>query len=263
MENKNTGIYFNVEDVKAIVEKHVNWTEVIGDQVICVCGVMSDDTAIGTSIIVGIDGIKCENGSDTLKLLASDGMYELAVKTAMPNDAINIRFKVTAPVHGTYGQMVDGVLDILTDEEKEFSQTVNELLGDRDDEFAVAFRRDNTRKIGGRGLILLEKIKAEIKNDEILSADNVSPIQLTSVFIEMTKKYIEACKNVEDLTARHDELLAQYHDTYDENSKQTKRLARDVDVINKSLDANQKVSSFCTATIEAAIKPMLNSVVER
>ena len=79
----------------------------------------------------------------------------------------------------------------------------------------------------------------------------------------MTKKYIEANKNIEDLNARHDEVLAQYHDTYDENSKQTKRLARDVDVINKSLDANQKISSFCVATIESAIKPMLNSVVER
>ena len=263
MENKNTGIYFNVEDVKAIVEKHVNWTEVVTDQVICVQGVMDDETPIGASIIVGIDGIKCENGSNILKLVASNGIYELNVQTTMPNDTISIRFKNTVSIHGTFGQMVDGVLDILTDEEKEFSQTVNELLGDRDDEFAAAFRADNTREIGGRGLILLEKIKTEIKNDGILSADNVTPIQLTSVFIEMTKKYIEATKNIEDLNARHDEVLAQYHDTYDENSKQTKRLARDVDVINKSLDANQKISSFCVATIESAIKPMLNSVVER
>lgn len=263
MENVNTrGIYFNEMDIKAIIEKHLNWAEIADGQIFCATNVMSDKTPIGTSIIVGVDGIRCEAGSDELTLIMSAGIYELAVKTTHDNDQLNIRFDNTIRVPGTYGQMVDGVLDILTDEEKEFKKFVEDALGDRDDEYAAMFKGNNTRNIGGRGLVLLEKIKAEIKNDDILTENGVTPIQLVAVFIEKTKNYIDACKNVEDLTAKHDELLANYKATFVEDSKPTKKLARDISVINRKIEANRQVGDFCLATINAAVLPVLNSTVE-
>lgn len=263
MENMNKiGVYFNEGDIKAIVEKYLDWAEIVEDQVFCADNVMNESTPIGTSIIVGVDGIKCDAGSDVIRLVMSSGIYELPVKTVHENDEINIRFDNRINVPGTYGQMIDGVLDILTDEEKEFKSFVDEALGERDDEYAVILRQDNTRNIGGRGLILLEKIKAEIKNDIILASNNVTPIQLVAVFIEKTESYINSCKSVEALTEKHDALLAEYKDTYVEGSKKTKKLARDIEVINHKIDADKDVGAFCLATIESAVLPVLNATVE-
>ena len=264
MENMNMrGVYFNEADIKGIVEKYLEWAEVADDQIFCADNVMSDNTPIGTSIIVGVDGIKCDAGSNIVRLVMSAGIYELPVMTNHENDELNIRFDNTIPVPGTYGQIVDGVLDILTDEEKEFKYVVNEALGYRDDEYANAFRKDNMRNIGGRGLILLEKIKAEIKNDDILRDDEITPTQLVSVFIEITEKYLNACKNVEELTAKNEDLVAQYNDTFEEGSKRTKKLARDIEVVNRKINANRNVGDFCLATINAAVLPVLTMDVGR
>ena len=261
MENTR-GIYFNEADIKAIVERHMDWVEIAEGQIFCTRDVMSDSTPIGTSIIVGVDGVKCDAGSDIIRLIMSSGIYELQVKTTHSNDAVNIRFDNRIHVPGTYGQIIDGVLDILTDEEKEFKQFVDEALGYRDDEYANLLRRDNTRNVGGRGLILLEKIKAEIKNDIILTSNGVTPIQLVAVFIEKTESYIDACKSVEELTARHDALLIEYKDTYEDGSKKTRKLARDIEILNKKIDADRDVGEFCLATINAAVLPVLNAEVE-
>lgn len=265
MENIRTkGVFFNEADIKGIVEKYLDWTELCEDQVFCAETIMNDTTPIGTSIIVGVDGIRCEDGSDVIKLVLSSGIYEIPVRTVGPNDEINVRFDETIHVQGTYGVIYeDGTLDILTDEEKEFKWAVDEQLGERDDEFAQAFRADNTRAIGGRGLVLLEKIKTEIKNDNILTSDGITPSQLVAVFIELTDKYINACANVESLTAKHDEVLAQYKDTYEEGSKATRKLAREVEVLNQKIDTNYQISEFCLATINAAVYPVLRTEVAR
>ena len=263
MENKMIGVFFNPSDVKAIVEAHIDWAEVAEDQIFCVHHVMHDNTPIGTSITVDVDGIKCEDGSDEIKLILSAGTYELTVKTVTDNDEINLHLDGVIPMHGTYGQLVDGELDILTEEEKAFKKHVDESLGDRDDGYARAFRKDNTRLIGGRSLILLEKIKEEIKNDEMLTAHGITPIQLISVFIEKTESYVDACANVEMLTAKHDEIYEEYKATFEEGSRKTRKLARDIEVINKKIDTNREVADFCMATIEAAVMPVLNMVVGR
>ena len=264
MENiKTYGVYFNETDIKEIVEKHLDWAEIAEEQIFCASNMMSENTPIGTSIIVGVDGIKCEAGSDTIRLVLSSGIYELPVKTTLENDELDIRFDHTIPVPGTYGQLINGVLDILTEEEKEFKKFVDDALSYRTDEYANMFRKDNTRNIGGRGLILLEKIKEEIKREEILISSGITPIQLIAVFIEKTESYIEACANVERWTEKHDKLLAQYKDTFEEDSKHTKRLARDIEIANRKIDANRQVGDFCLATINAAVLPVLEVTVER
>lgn len=260
MEN-TLGIYFNEKNIRELVEKHLEWAELEEGQTFCAKGVMSDSTPIGTSIIVGVDGIRADAGSNVLRLVLSEGIYELEVKTVKVNDAMNIRLHRTAPLPGTFGHIVDGVLDILTDEEKEFQTHINDLLGTRDDDYANAFRADNVREIGGRGLILLEKIKAEIKSDDILSDNGITPTQLAATFIEMTEKYLDAINNVDALNEKHDALLATYRDTYDENSRDTKKLARDIEVINRKIDSNRQVGDFCKATIDAAVMPVLESAI--
>lgn len=265
MENiKTKGVFFNEADIKGIVEKYLDWAELEADQVFCAETIMSDTTPIGTSIIVGVDGIKCEDGSNVLKLVLSSGIYEIPVRTVGPNDELKVRFDETIHVQGTYGTLSEsGYLDILTDEEKAFKAAVDEQLGDRVDEFAQAFRVDNTRAIGGRGLVLLEKIKTEIKNDNILTSDGITPSQLVAVFIELTDKYVNACANIERLTAKHDDVLAEYKDTYDEGSKATKKLAREVEVLNQKIDTNKQISEFCLATINAAVYPVLRTEIAR
>lgn len=264
MENiKTHGVYFHEDDIKEIVEKYLEWAEVVEGQVFCADNVMSEHTPIGTSIIVSVDGIKCDAGSDIVRLVMSSGIYELPVKTAHANDEMNIRFAHTIPVPGTYGRMVDGVLDILTDEEKEFKQFVIDALGYRDDEYANMFRRDNIRNIGGRGLILLEKIKEEIENDAILSSEEITPAQLIAVFIEMTDKYLNACKSAEELTIKRDELAVKHQETFVEGSKPTKKLARDIELLNHKIESNIQIGDFCLNVINVAVMPILDAVVER
>lgn len=258
MEKNNTyGIYFCLKDIEEIVENHLGWVGVVQDQIFCVTDVMNDNTPVGTSIVVRVDGIKCEDGSDTLHLSLSNGIYTLPVKTEAPNDAMDIRFGHTVSVPATYGRIVDGVLDILTDEEKEFKDAVNEQLGDRDDEYAHEFRNMNVRNVGDRGLLLLERIKDEIQANDILVDEGVTPAQLVASFIELTEKYIVACDNVDALTAKHDELLEKYKETFEEGSRNTKKLARDIEVINRKIESNKDVAYFCMNAIEAAIMPVL------
>jgi hypothetical protein len=262
-KNSTYGIYFYWKDIEEIVEKHLNWVEVVEDQVFCVTNVMNDNTPVGTSIVVRVDGIKCDNNSDTLYLSLSNGIYTLPVKTARPNDSLDYRFNSTVSVPATYGCIVDGVLDILTDEEKTFKKAVDEHLGYRDDMYANEFRKINTRNIGGRGLLLLEKIKAEIQDKQILVDDAVTPEQLVATFIEMTNRYVESTKAVDELIAKHDDLLAQYKETFEEGSRHTKKLARDIAVINRKIDSNRDVANYCLATINAAIMPVLTMDVGR
>ena len=258
MEKNNTyGIYFAWKDIEEIVESHLGWVEVAEDQVFCVTNVMNDSTPVGTSIVVRVDGIKCEEDSDMLLLSLSNGIYTLPVKITKPNDALDIRFGHTVSVPATYGRIVDGVLDILTDEEKDFKKVVDDQLGYRTDKYAEEFRKMNVRKIGGRGLLLLEKIKTEIQANDILVEEGVTPAQLIASFIELTEKYIVAGENIEALTAKHDDLLAQYKETFEEGSRNTKKLARDIEVINRKIESNREISNFCMSAIDAAIMPVL------
>ncbi len=261
MENENVkmaGVYLNTDDIKRIIESTMDWVEIVEGQTFCAKNVLKETTPIGTSIIIGIDGIKCEEGSDEIKLVISSGVYELPVKTAHPNDEMSIRFDYTIPIPGTFGVIgVDG-LDILTNEEKEFKAAINEMLGDRTDEYAEMFRKDNERAIGGRGLVLLEKAKAEIKNEDILADNDVTPIQLMSTFIELTERYVETCGKLAQLDQRHADLLKMYEDTYEEGSKKTKKLAKDVEVIDKKIGMSKQLIDYCLATINAAVMPVLN-----
>lgn len=265
MENvKTVGVFFNANDVEAVIERHLDWAELVEGQVFCAGKIMSSATPIGTTIIVGVDGMRCDEDSDVVTLILSDGIYELQAKLTTPNDdAFDIRFDQEVPIYGTYGQMIDGVLDILTDEEKVFKNAIDTALGDRTDEYAEMFRKDNVRKIGGRGLILLEKFKTEVKNDDILIENSITPIELAEVFIDVTKKCVEARENIVLLNTRLHNLTAQREETYVEGSKQTKKLTKDIDVTNRKLGVNRQTYDFCMATINAAILPVLNMTVLR
>ena len=149
----------------------------------------------------------------------------------------------------------------MTNEEKEFRKAVDEQLGNRDDVYACEFRKVNTRDVGGRGLLLLEKIKAEIQANDILAEEGVTPTQLALFFIDITERYVTACKNVDGLKVKYGELTARYQETFDEGSKNTKKLARDIDMMSRKIEANEDMSKFCLATINAAIMPMLTREV--
>ena len=259
MENvRERGGYLNAKDIKEIVESHIEWADVVEGQVFCAKNIMSENTPIGTSIIVGVDGIKCDENSDIVRLILSSGIYEIPVKTESVNDVIDIRFDKTLPIPGTFGEEIDGVIDILTDEEKKFKDTVDHMLENRNDEYAELFRRDYMREIGGRGIVLLEKAKAEIKNDDILSDNDVTPYQLISTFVEITERYVNANETIERLNSKHDNLLESYRDTYEEGSKRTKKLARDIEMVNRKIDSNHQIVNYCLATINAAILPVMN-----
>ena len=86
---------------------------------------------------------------------------------------------------------------------------------------------------------------------------------MVAVFIELTDKYVNACANIERLTAKHDDVLTEYKDTYDEGSKATKKLAREVEVLNQKIDTNKQISEFCLATINAAVYPVLRTEIAR
>ena len=258
MENvKATGIYFNEKDIRDVVESNLDWAEVAEGQIFCVPNVMNDKTPIGTSIMIGVDGIKCKEGSKSLRLILSSGIYEIEVKTVSENDAVELRLPTTHPIHGTYGQVVNGKIDILTDEEKAFSKRVDELLNERTDNFAEMFKNANTREIGGRGLVLLEKIKAEIKNDMILCDSDVTPAELMATYVELTEKYIRATREIEKLSAKieaNNDLLKMETDP---DSRIAKKLERDNRTAERKVKTNQKIAEFCDMAIKAAVLPVI------
>ena len=258
MENvKATGIYFNEKDIREVVEKNLDWAEVAEGQIFCVPNVMNDRTPIGTSIMIGVDGIKCKEGSKSLKLILSSGIYEIEVKTVSENDSVELRLPSTLPIHGTYGQVMNGKIDILTDEEKVFSKRVDELLGNRTDNFAEMFRNANAREIGGRGLVLLEKIKAEIKNDMILSESDVTPAELMATFVELTEKYMNATREIEKLTAKIETNKDLLKLEADPDSRIARKLERDIKSAERKIKTNEKIAEFCNATIKAAVLPVI------
>ena len=258
MDKNNTyGIYFSWKDIEKIVEEQLGWVEVVEDQVFCVTDLMNDHAPIGTSIAVRVDGIACENDSNVLKLSLSNGIYSMQVKTHQKNDAFELRFDHAISVSGTYGCIVDGVLDILTNEEKEFQKMVDDQLGYRGDEYANRFRMLNARYPGDRSLRLLERIRTEIRANQVLIDEAVSPAQLVSAFIEMTERYVESCENIEKLKPQYDELSKEYEKVMNEGGRYAKKLARDIEILNRKLNSNRSVADYCLANIEAAIMPML------
>lgn len=265
MENNvvKKGVFFNAIDIKNIIETHLNWTEVAEDQVFCEEHIMNDNALEGTSIIVGADGIECEKDSDTLMILLSGGAYKLPVKTIVANDQLSLRFDQTIPIQGTYGCLYSDHLNILTEEEKEFQSAVIEQLGYRMDKYAEAFRRDNVREVGGRGLILLEKMKDEIKMNKILSENGTKPTDLIAVFIHITGTYVDAAEKVDELKAHREEILKMQKNSNAEDTKKSLRLKRDLDVTNEAIDRNIKVCEYNMKNIQCSIDPVLNSVIER
>ena len=259
--DKLIGVFLNECDIRNLVENMLDWVEVSPKQVFCAKNLMSENTPTGTSIIVGVDGIRCDAGSDTIQLVLSSGIYHLPVKTESINDTIDIRFDQTRPICGTFGVMNGDLLDILTEEEKQFSMAVDEQLGEREDELASLFREANKREIGERGLTLLEKMKHEIKNDYVLTENNVTPSELVASLIEATEVYENACASITELSAKIEDIEIQLSESDDEESKYTKKLKRALEVLTNKKNFNIEVSDFYFNLINATVFPILNRVV--
>lgn len=256
---KRNGVFLNEKDIKKLIEKYMNWVEIVPGQIFCAENIMSDQTPSGTSIMVNVDGIKTVNGEDVVRLVLSSGIYELPVKVTMQMDDRDIRFDQTQPLPGTYGALEDGQLNILTDEETVFCDHVNKLLGNRTDEYAERIRRDNIRNVGGRGLILLEKMKEEIKKDPILKNSLVSPTQLVSMFIVLTAQLKELEVECDDLTKRQEDLEMNRSEYGDKESKEYKKIMRDLTETSERLQTDNAIRMYLTQTIVSSLAPILDS----
>ena len=253
------GVFLNPKDVEKVLEEKLDWIELEEDQVLFVENVLKNDVPIGSPVMIGIDAVECEDDSDELLLTINSSANKLVVKTTSLNDEIDISFSRTKPITGTFGRMVDGELDILTNEEKEFKQGVEELLGDRDDEYSNLFRSLSVKKIGSRELTLLKKIKKEIKKEDILSQSKITPIQLTAVFVEITERYINSCEELKELIQKKDRLNEAFEELKNEkNNKQKKRVEKGLETVGKKIETANGTINYTLSLIEAVVLPALN-----
>ena len=119
------------------------------------------------------------------------------------------------------------------------------------------FRAVNKREIGGRGHELLERIKTEIKNDLILTESGVTPEDLIGAFVELTGKLVAATDEIGKLQAKVEASEDLLKMEIDAESRQAKKLAKDIAATKEKIEMNKKIAEFCNASINAAVIPVI------
>lgn len=253
-QNNNTkGVFLNPNDVCNFLETYMDWVELEPDQVFCVPGVMGQDTPTGTSVVLSVDGIRCDEGSDMLTISISNGAYSLPVKTTK-NPKTDIRLEEVVNIPGTFGWMdPDGHINILTCIEEEYQRDVNALLDGMEESDAKIFKNLNDREIGTRGLQLLERITAEIRENTTLYDAGVTPFQLTAYFIQVVKDHADAKSNLEKLSQTRDELTAKET----ESEKDRRRQAKELDIVERKENTMKDILTRSGEIISEVILPLL------
>lgn len=263
MSEIKKGFVFQGSDIKKILNEATPWLKVVENQDSFVHGIEEDAFETGTRInakVIGIQGDIDEQHVDLLiERVAVDNenrLFSIPVSVRTTKDVVSERFDIPYIIAGTYATIKDGVIDILTAEERAFRDAVEAQLGDRTDKFAELFRQNNVKSLNDRELILMHKIKAEMKNSPILKDDIVTPGDLVAYFIEVTAEYIQVADELEQLlTGMANQLEARKDELQDETD--IRALEKDHKLLANRIDEKQSRSNYFENIIHQVILPVL------
>lgn len=263
-ETKRNGFIFQGADIKRIVEDATPWLKMCENQDFFVYGMDEDLMPTGTRVNVKVVSIQGDIDDDFVQMLfervtapgENAQMFSVPVKVATTKSVVRETFDIPYVISGTYATIKDGEIDILTDEEREFKEIVEDMLGDRDDKYAQLFRENNVKSLNDRELILLHKIKAEIKHSEILKGDIVTPVDLVTKFIEMTASYIATCDELERLLEGFATLLDKEKDGL-KSEADIRAMEKDGKVLENRINMMKDRNKYYIDVINSAILPVL------
>lgn len=263
MSEITKGFVFQGSDIKKILNEATPWLKVVENQDSFVHGIEEDAFETGTRInakVVGIQGDIDEQYVDLLiERVAADNenrLFSIPVAVRTTKDVVSERFDIPYIIAGTYATIKDGLIDILTAEERAFRDAVVDQLGDRTDKFAELFHKNNVKSLNDRELILLHKIKAEMKNSPILKNDIVTPGDLVAYFIEVTAEYIQVADELEHLL---DGMAKQLEDRKDglQDEADIRALEKDHKLLANRIEEMQARSNYFDNIINKVILPVL------
>ena len=263
MSEIKKGFVFQGSDIKKILNEATPWLKVLENQDSFVHGIEEDTFETGTRINAKVVGIQGDIDEDYVDLLiervAADNnskLFSIPVAVRKTKDVVSERFDIPYIIAGTYATIEDGMIDILNAEEREFRNAVEAQLGDRTDKFAELFRSNNVKSLNDRELILLHKIKAEMKNSPILKNDIVTPGDLIAYFIETTAEYIQVADELEHLL---DGMAKQLEERKDELVEEAdiRALEKDHKLLQNRVEEMQARSDYFNKIIHQVILPVL------
>ena len=250
MSEIKKGFVFQGSDIKKILNEATPWLTVLENQDSFVHGIEEDAFETGTRINAKVVGIQGDIDEDYVDLLIErvavdneNRLFSIPVAVRKTRDVVSERFDIPYIIAGTYATIQDGLIDILTAEEREFRDAVEAQLGDREDKFADLFRSNNVKSLSDRELILLHKIKAEMKNSPILKNDIVTPGDLVAYFIEVTAEYIQVADELEHLLDGMAKQLEERKDTL-ENEADIRALEKDHKLLTNRVEEMQARSDY-------------------
>ena len=268
MENtsatKRNGFVFQGSDIKKILEDATPWLKVEENQDFFIYGMDENLFPTGTRVnakIVGIQGDIDENYVDMLfERVAGHGangeLFSVPVKVATTKDVVREKFDIPYVISGTYATIDGDNIDILNDEEREFKTIVDDMLGERNDKYAELFRKNNVKGLGDRELILLHKIKAEMKHSEVLKGDIVTPTDLITYFIETTAEYIQTSDELEQLLEGFATLLESGKEGL-KTEADVRAMEKDGKVLENRINMMKDRNKYFSDVINQVILPVL------
>ena len=263
---KIKGFVFLATDIKRILTDATPWLKMIDNQTFFVKGVEEDKFIPGTRVntkVVGILGDIDENSVDIVfeRITADDEgtskTFSIPVAVETTKDVVREKFVIPYILAGTYATMQDGEIDILTDEERVFKDLVDGLLDGRTDRYAELFRKDNVKTSADRELVLLHKIKSELKQDPTLREEPVSPNDLVAYLIDATAAYVQSGDELEQMLDGYAKLLEQKKDNL-KTDKDIRALEKESKVLSNKIEEVRSKNNYYNDVINTVILPILS-----
>lgn len=266
---KIKGFVFIAKDIRKIMEDATPWLKMVDNQTFFVRGVEEDEFKPGTRVntkVVGISGDIDENEVQVLfeRITAGDEeeakTFSIPVAVETTRDMVREKFAIPYILSGTYAVMCGDEIDLLTDEEREFKELVDSMLQNRTDKYAELFKKDNVKSLSDRELILLHKIKSELKQDSILRDGardgKVTPCDLIAYYIDTTATYVQVCDELEQMLSGYAKLLEEEKQRV-ENEADIRDLEKEAKVLSNKIDDARAKNNYYCDVINNVILPVL------
>lgn len=268
--NENKGLLFLEADVKKVLSDATPWLRVRDNQDFFVQGVSEDIVPSGTKVDVKITGIYGDIDEKEVYLSfvpivqrsadsnCEDDSFEIPIRVEKTRTQIDEAFDLPYVVSGTFCRMNnDGSVDILNEEEKRFKTTVENFLRGREDEYAEMFRNANKKDIEDRELVLLHKLKTEIRHYDSLKGEDVTPVDLVGAFIDITEKYVKTLEVMDQTMADYSAVLESRKDALKKKQTNIRRLEKETKLLENRIELLKQKSEYLLEVIQKVIVPVV------
>lgn len=266
--NENKGLLFLEADVKRVLTDATPWLNVKDNQDFFIQGVSEDIVPSGTRVDVKITGIYGDVDEKEVYLsfvpishnneAANDDNYEIPIRVGKTRTQIDEQFDLPYIISGTFCRMNnDGSIDILNDEEKKFKNTVENFLRGRDDEYAQLIRSANKKDLEDRELVLLHKLKTEIRHYDALKSEEVSPVDLIGAFVDITDTYARTVEAMDKTMSDYAAVLESRKDALKKKQPNIRKLDKETKLLENRIELLKQKSDYLLEVIQRVIVPVV------